>query len=140
MRVIFSRQCRPSSFLIRLFTWSQWSHVSILEDEDHIIDSTFKHGGVRRRPVLELVGEVSAFEVVEVPLPMEDAGMDFIRSQLGKPYDWTAIVGFILRENWADPAKWFCNELFEAGCKAGGRLRFRESLSRVTPRHSWMVR
>lgn len=139
MKLIFCRKPSLGSWLIRVFTWSPWSHCVIVEDDRHVIESTMAHGGVRRRPLLEIINEYSRVELVEIPLTDEQAALDFARAQLGKPYDWRAIFGFLLHRDWADDRAWFCNELAEAACVAGGRQRFRDSISRITPRESWMV-
>lgn len=139
MKVIYCANNKMTSWLIRMFTWSRFSHVVFVEDDETIIDSTFTHSGVQRRLLSDIYREYSTIEVVEMPLPDEQAALAFARSQLGKPYDKTAILGFIFRRNWADEDAWFCNELIEAIAKAGGRTRFREALSRITPEMSWAV-
>lgn len=139
MKLFFCRSNTISSWLIRLFTWSPWSHVAVVENDEFVIDATFKHGGVRRRALREVLAASSAFELVEIELPEESAALTFLRAQIGKPYDWTAILGFIGRSHWEEDDAWFCNELAEAAMVAGGRRRFRESLWRLTPRNSWMV-
>ncbi|RTL37167.1 MAG: hypothetical protein EKK53_21595 [Burkholderiales bacterium] len=139
MKLLFCRQNSISSWLIRFFTWSPWSHVAIVENDEYVIDSTFLHGGVKRRPLLEAVQRYSRMELLEVDLANEEAAMEFVRSQIGKPYDWTAIFGFVFRRDWAEPDSWFCNELAEAAFVAGGRRRFREDIARITPRDSWAV-
>ncbi|MBB2485395.1 hypothetical protein H5407_09165 [Mitsuaria sp. WAJ17] len=139
MKVIFCRKRTLGSWLIRAWSWSPWSHLVIVEDSEHVIDSTFAHGGVRRRRLIDIVEEYSVIEEIEIPLVDEQAALDFVRAQLGKPYDWTAIFGFLLRRDWAEPDAWFCNELFEAAAVAGGRRRFRDDISHITPRESWMV-
>ena len=40
---------------------------------------------------------------------------DFVRSQIGKPYDGEAILAFVAGRNWQDPEAWFCSELVAAG-------------------------
>ena len=35
----------------------------------------------------------------------------FLYSQIGKPYDKLAILGFIFGRNWQDPGAWICSEL-----------------------------
>jgi hypothetical protein len=35
----------------------------------------------------------------------------FLFSQIGKPYDKMAILGFIVGRNWEDPGAWICSEL-----------------------------
>jgi uncharacterized protein YycO len=139
VKLIFCRRHSLGSWAIRFFTWSPWSHCVIVEDAEHGIDSTFAHGGVRRRLLSDILAECSRAVQVEVRAPDEAAALDFARLQLGKPYDWTAIVGFIVQRNWAEPDAWFCNELAEASLVAGGRPRWRSDLNRITPRDSWAV-
>lgn len=142
MRVIFCRKSTLGSWLIRAFTWSRWSHCMIVEGPGTIIDATFTHGGVRRRALLAAVAETSAREEVHIPLTddQEFAALTWLASQLGKPYDWTAIVGIFFRQTgWAEPDAWFCSELLEAALRAAGRPRFRDDISRITPRDSWAV-
>ena len=139
MKVIFCANNKITSWLIRMFTWSRYSHVVFVEDDETIIDSTFMHCGVQRRLLADVYSEYTTIEVIDIPLPDEKAALDFARAQLGKPYDKTAILGFVFRRNWADDDSWFCNELIEAIAEAGGRTRFRAALSRITPEMSWSV-
>ena len=139
MKLLFCRSNTIGSWLIRSFTWSRWSHVAIVEDDCWVIESTLLGGGVRRKLLTAFVDEHSSVEPVDVRLADEEAALDFLRAQLGKPYDWTALLGFIFHRDWAEPDAWFCSELAEAAAVAGGRRRFREEISRITPRESWMV-
>lgn len=34
-----------------------------------------------------------------------------LKSQLGKPYDWTAIAAFFVNRDWRETDSWFCSEL-----------------------------
>lgn len=138
MRLIFCRKHSLGSWLIRVATWSRWSHCVIV-DGTHGIDSTFLHGGVRRRPLGDSLAGYSHTAAVDIAVPDEAAALEFARGQIGKPYDWTAIVGFIVRRDWAEPDAWFCNELAEASLSAGGRARWRADLNRITPGASWAV-
>jgi len=139
MQLIFSRRATLGSWLIRAFCWSRWSHVSVLYERSHVVDATLTHGGVRLRRLAELLDEASAVEWVEVDLPDEAAASAFMAQQLGKRYDWTALVGIVLRADWADPSRWFCSELAAAAVQAGGRRLLREDLARVTPGLLWAV-
>lgn len=138
MRLVFAHKHTPGSWLIRIATWSRWSHVAVVDGSD-VIESTLQHGGVKRRPLFEFLDEYRHFEFAEWSLPDEPAAMAFLQAQLGKPYDWTALLGFALRRDWAEDDAWFCNELAEAAAVAGGRQRFRGALSRITPGVSWAV-
>lgn len=46
---------------------------------------------------------------------------EFLNSQLGKPYDKTAILGFATGREWRDPDAWFCSELQAAALEVSGR-------------------
>lgn len=46
--------------------------------------------------------------------------LGFMRAQIGKPYDFTGIMGILFHESWHDPKAWFCSELVCAACEAGG--------------------
>jgi|CXWL01.1.fsa_nt_gi uncharacterized protein YycO len=139
MKAIFARNRSPASWLIRLACWSQWSHVAVVEDDMSVIHSTFFGGGVHRVALAALRASYSATELVDVPVPDEAAALAFLRAQIGRPYDWTAIVGIALRRNWADPKRWFCSELLEATLIAGGLVRWREKVSRITQQHQYML-
>ena len=41
--------------------------------------------------------------------------MDFLKAQLGKPYDTLAIEAFAFNRDWRSPDAWFCDELVAAG-------------------------
>lgn len=137
MRVLVTRQAGLGSWLIRLFTWSPWSHCAVV-DGDEVIDSTLAHG-VAVRPLLEFMRAYDEIELLEVDVQDEAAALAWLRAQVGKPYDWSALFGFLMRRDWAEPDRWFCSELVEATIVAGGRHRFRLALARITPRDVWMV-
>lgn len=137
MRLIFARSRSAGSFLIRAFTWSRWSHVGVI-DGDTVIDTTFKRG-VAVSSLADFIASHSKTEQIDVAVPDEVAAHLWMQMQIGKPYDWTAIVGFVFRRPWGKTNRWFCSELVESALIVGGRRRFREDLQRITPRHSWMV-
>jgi len=137
MKLIFARSHRPGSYLIRLFTWSRWSHVGVIDGET-VIDTTFKTG-VAVTPLAQFLAEHSVTEQFDVAVPDEVAANVWLQMQIGKGYDWTAVIGFVFRRPWGKSNRWFCSELVESALIAGGRRRFREDLQRITPRHSWMV-
>ena len=158
MKAVFLRKHGPASWLIRLACWSQWSHVAIQADDFTVIHSTFWGRGVHRTRITELVRDISevvaaewrtritellreysAHEWVDIAVPDESSAIAFLRGQLGRPYDWTALLGFLVRRDWAEPDRWFCSELLEAALLAGGLRRFRTDASRVTQQHQWML-
>jgi uncharacterized protein YycO len=77
--------------------------------------------------------------IISVKLPNEEAAVDFAYKQVGKKYDYTAILGMLMRRDWKEDDDWFCSELVEAILAAGGRQRFRDAIHRITPHQSWSV-
>jgi uncharacterized protein YycO len=136
--VLFSTTSSPFSWLIRLLTWSRWSHVSVI-DGDTIIEAHALHG-VIRTPLAEAIAKASECELVRLPAGDPAAVIAAASSQIGKPYDWTALWAFILRRDWQEDDSWFCSELV-AWCftKAGCGLFRPDRLARVTPEHLWML-
>ena len=59
---------------------------------------------------------------------------DFVRSQIGKPYDEQAILAFVAGRNWQDPEAWFCSELVAAGLEyASIVLPLAAPTAKITP-------
>ena len=58
-------------------------------------------------------------------------------TQLGKPYDFTAVLGIGLHRDWTETDSWFCSELAAWACLHAGvpLLRF-DRLNRITPARS----
>jgi uncharacterized protein YycO len=136
--LLFSTTSSPFSWLIRLLTWSRWSHVSIVDGDD-VIEAHALHG-VIRRPYYEAIETAKRCEFVRLRCDNPQAVIEAARSQVGKGYDWTALFGILLRRNWQDTDSWFCSELVAwAFTKAGCGLFRTDRLARVTPEHLWML-
>ncbi len=138
MRLLFCTSNKIGSRLIRAFTWSKWSHVAIV-DGNEVIEAAWPR--VRIKPLAEVLAEHTAYELVDVPDELlADDVIDAVRSQVGKPYDWTAIVGIFLRRDWEESDSWFCSELVAWGFAQANASLFRaDSVRRVTPEHLWML-
>lgn len=138
IQLLFTRKRTLASFAIRAFCGSRWSHVALV-DGDHVIEATGLHG-VRRVPLTTAMRGVSHHELVNLidadPGPVIAAA----KTQLGKPYDFLAIVGLWLRSGWDETDSWFCSELVAWALEQGGHPRFRaRDISRVTQQHLWML-
>ena len=108
--LIFARSNQVGSLAIRLFTWSRWSHVGII-DGDAVIEAVgFK--GVVVTPLEEFKQRYSTYEIAYAPV--EDIDRCYYRAyqQVGKKYDWSAIFGHIFRRRWDDTEAWVCSELY----------------------------
>lgn len=126
MRFGLVKQSTPVGLLIRARLWEPWSHAYVV-DGTGIIDSTFKHGGVRRREVVNL-GQME----MECLLPREGMARAFLAEQIGRPYDWRAVFGWAgAGRDWRDDYAWFCFELVAGAIEAGSDYRF-NNRNRVT--------
>lgn len=132
IRVIFSRSRSVQSLALRAFLWSTWSHCALV-DGDQVIEADFG-AGVRMRPLAEFIADSSAHELIDIPASSNEAVIAFARAQLGKPYDWRACIGFLVRRDWHDARRWFCSELVAGAFAAAGTPLFRLDAARITPR------
>ncbi len=140
LRLVYTRHHSLASVLIRLVTWSPWSHVAIATEDGTVIESRALSGGVVERPISQALSGASRIEWVSVPCPDPEAAIAWARTQLGQRYDWSAAIGIGLHRRWDRTGRWYCSELVEAALAQAGRPRFRSAaVSRVTPQMSYMV-
>lgn len=119
MQIAFVAADNLGGIAIRAFEGGQASHCGLLIGGDDVIDATFRHGvALRRREQFERRRRI--VEVIDVPLPDERAAVMFALEQVGKPYDWTAIVGFMGLRDWSSDRRWYCSELCASALIAGG--------------------
>lgn len=134
MKAALTRSHGLASLAIRARVWQPWSHGLILDTATSIVDSTFKLGGVRRRPLLEAMAPATAVHYLDFKLDREAEARDFYYAQVGKEYDWRAGFGILTSSrDWRDDMAWFCWELIAAAIEKGSDYRF-EDVSSVTPR------
>src|SRR5690606_14515750 len=91
IQLLFSTTRHPFSGLIRAVTWSRWSHVALVSGS-HVIEAVALEG-VRQVAKSYAIQRASAYCLVDLPANNPEAIIDVARSQIGKPYDWTAIAG-----------------------------------------------
>lgn len=112
---------------IKLFTQSKFSHVDVYLGNNEFLSALPKKGVcIHNEPVgyeeyysLDINGSLSN---------------KFLLDQLGKPYDWTAIWGFLLhKRNWQEDDKWFCSELIAAAINLEQPI-YSKALHRITPK------
>lgn len=137
MRVLFCTSSLPGAVAIRAVTWSRYSHVALIDGED-AIEAVWPC--VRVTPLVDLLASHPVHAVVEFATGNDAAIIAAARSQIGKPYDLTALVGLLSHRDWQDEDRWFCSELVAWAFAQGGHPLFRaEALHRVTPQHLWML-
>ena len=129
-----------TSRIIRWFTRSEYSHAAWVEVSGKTWES-WEPGGVRTVPS-PLVGHdprtpIDFFFVQGMDEISAQLVTDFFRRQLGKPYDFWGIIGFLSRRSRraCDP-RWFCSEILIEALRAGGLhiLSNRLDSYKVTPR------
>lgn len=105
-------------------------------------------GGVQARPMgydkgtrtRELMIGLTPFEDTNHPPGMEDRFHDFLRSQIGKPYDTLGILGAALDRDWRNPSSWFCSELIAAALETCGYLNPLTAMnSHISPRDLLLI-
>lgn len=137
MQVIFCASRKIGAMAIRAVTWSKWSHVAIV-DGDEVIEATWPH--VRVRPLADLLTSQSRHAVVDLPCRSPAAAIAAARSQIGKPYDLSALFGLLMHRDWQEDDRWFCSELVAWAFDQAGSPLFRpEAMHRITPEHLWML-
>jgi uncharacterized protein YycO len=123
--------------LLRFVMWSKYSHAAIL-DGNVVTDATFWQGGVKSHSAQDFFAHYTTYELREIDVH-EAAAREWLIEQLGKKYDWTALLSWVVRRNWQEEDSWFCSELCEAMISLFGKPRFRECVSRISPRHQEML-
>lgn len=132
----FSAEHTLASVLTRWFTHSAFSHVDLVLPDGRLLGAR-PAGGVQIRPP----DYARFYRVLQLLMrtPLAARHYRYALSQVGKPYDWRAVIGFLLpSRDWRDENAWFCSELVAATFD-GTRDRLvhlvgrDEPITRVTP-------
>lgn len=133
-----TNRSNPFSWLIRAGSWSRWSHVALV-DGDHLIEAVAIHGVVRT-PLAMRQAHDPSWRISALPCRDPQAVIASAQSQLGKPYDYTGVLGIGLHREWQQDDSWFCSELVAWSFAQAGDPLFRtDSVRRVTPEDLWML-
>lgn len=127
MQLIFVRSPKGlrslGSRAIQAFEGGEAGHVGALMADDaglrFVVDANAQTG-VDMTPEHLWLARYEVVDRIDVPLPDEEAGIRFLLAQLWKPYDWSAILGFVGLRDWQSPNRWYCSELCAAAMMAGG--------------------
>jgi len=107
---------------IRKFEFGFWAtHVEALMPDGTLLGA-HASGGVMARDHDYDKGQFTREMYVSIPATPEqtDSFHTFMRSQVGKPYDFYAIAGLALGRNWQSSEAWICSELVAAAlCHCG---------------------
>lgn len=132
IRLQFADEPRWWARPIKWFSHGEFCHVDIVADDGALIGAR-PIRGVARRPPNYL--PFTRTLIVDVPVTGQDQATAFLDAQIGKPYDFTAIGGFLRGRDWREDDSWFCSELVAAVLERGGAFphRLAAPLSKVTP-------
>ena len=140
MRLLFTRNKSTLvnsilTYIICWFTWSRYSHVELLFSDDTCI-SSIGTKGVLMRSKGQILARNVEYLIKEIPTTaiQEAIIREFAMSQLGKPYDWGAVLGLPFRGRWDSDNRWFCPELCAVAFKQAGITLVDEHSSRITQR------
>lgn len=140
IKLVFSSKRNIGSYLIRLFTWSSWSHVSYLDDLGFVYESVGIHG-VRRVPFVDVIPAYNKYVIVEYKKCSDiqkNQFVNYLASQVGKGYDYLAVLAIALKKKWHDKSRWECSELINSAFERAGLPLFRsEEAIKITPQQLW---
>jgi hypothetical protein len=142
----FSRMNDLGSDFIRLYDHGSWSHVDNVLPDGSLLgarDDTCggKPEGVQIRPDGYLPFTATKRVVLMCTTTQSDVWLSFIQAQIGKPYDETAIAGFVLNRDWRRDDSWFCSELACAALETSKIFPFplAAQANKVTPDDLFLV-
>lgn len=131
----FSRGAGLPGAIVRMATWSWCSHVGFKLDDGRVLDATPEAGVSIRNAKDDASTRYFHIDSTWLGQIERERLLAFAMAQIGKPYDWLAIVGFGLRRDWHDDDAWFCSELVAGAFAYAGRpLLQADHLDRITPR------
>lgn len=117
--IIYSRSNLPLSLAIRTVDRGPvkcpFSHVGKITPDGNNVIEALGGRGVVTTPLDEFKARSTAYQMGEFPVwDSPNAAYSRARQQLGKRYDFKAVIGLglpFIGRKWDDPEKWFCSEL-----------------------------
>jgi uncharacterized protein YycO len=114
-----------SSRLIAWYSAGHFSHVDILLPDGTLLGARAdKIGpvppGVQLRPAFYESWKERVVMCLDCTYEQETAFWKFAMGQIGKPYDTTAILGFVTGRDWRQQDSWYCSELGAAAIEECG--------------------
>lgn len=130
----FSRGVGLADALVRVGACSPYANVSFKLANGMVLDATPQRGVSFRDPKDD---ETTIYFQFLAPKAHIDRAVEWATLQVGRPYDWSALRGWMVRRDWhIDDSRWFGSELVEAAFSAAGwsLLRDAKRFDRITPR------
>ncbi len=138
--VLFTKQRSLGSYIIRLVTWSNYSHVEIILPDvntgDNFLFSSTAKDGVNYTRLSKRLAKSSKAVIMEIDSDNFDLALllKFIESNLLKKYDWLGVIGIGLKRDWQSNNRWFCSEIVASALKYSGVQLFDSRFyGRITP-------
>jgi uncharacterized protein YycO len=125
---------------IRVETWSPFSHVEFILDDGTYLGA-HASGGVAIRPAYYCKPTREERYAIPCTQEQKDAILAYAHSQIGKPYDFTDIVGILIHRDWHAEDSWICSELVAAAFEKGGLPLLHTPMgivSRITPEQDYL--
>jgi len=131
-RLLFTAESGFVSMAIRVFTWSDYSHVELVREG--MVYGADASSGVTGMTLEKRLSASSKHAFATTPADPEKV-WTAVNSQLGKPYDWADVFGVLVHHDWQATDKWMCSELIAwAHLQAGVPLiNVNTPVNRVTP-------
>lgn len=140
--VFMSSSFLPLSYLIQAVTWSNWSHCAALLPSGNIIESAASRGGVKQDTVENFLARCKDWALLEFDCTDPVKFYEFLLSQEGKKYDYTALLGYVMHNrNFQLDSDWFCSEYIESAFIAGDTPHYDSNIkSFVSPEEVFVKR
>jgi uncharacterized protein YycO len=111
--------------VIRWYSHGSYSHVDAVMPDGSLLGSQGSvfagiPAGVQVRPANYTAFSKRTVVIVPAPYSVEQAFYAFLKAQVGKPYDTTAIAGFAVGRDWREDDSWMCSELQSAALERAG--------------------
>ena len=138
----FSRQYDWQSGLIAWFTQGKFSHVDAVLSDGTLTGARSdwignKPAGVQNRPAHYAKWKYVSVVTLAVPEQQQWKFYDFLDSQLGKPYDKSAIWGIATggrERDWRADDSWICSELITVALEIANIIPITHvSASKIAP-------
>ena len=109
-------------WLIAWWGGGRFSHVDTVLDDGQLLGARNDRVGDSPRGVqIRPPGYTDFIDRVVMAVPVtaeqKDTYLDFLRHQVGKPYDSQALWGFVLNRDWHQTDSWICSELAADGAE-----------------------
>jgi uncharacterized protein YycO len=99
----FSLSIQPFSLITAVVLGCKYGHVEFVLPDGKLLASLPSGVVIRDVPKDDIYAKTYTLDI--------DNGYEYALSQLGKPYDWLAVVGLPFDRDWQDDNSWFCSEL-----------------------------